>query len=87
MVKEFRISDRFRMKGKLCHFQEKDFERHELTDYFKKKIEDIDTEELKDKIVNILKSEGFVFYDEINYKYFTYYGKLIEFAVNFKHII
>ncbi len=87
MVKEFRITTRPRIKGKLCHFQKEDFIRHGLTNYYWQKIEDINIEELRDKMVNILKSEGFVFYDDVNYKYITHYGKLFEFAVNFKHIL
>lgn len=87
MVKEFRITKKTRINGKLCHFQKEDFIRWELTNYFWQKIEDINLDELKNKIVNILKSEGFVFYDDISYKYITHYGRLFEFAVNFKHII
>lgn len=75
-------------RGKFCYFQKEDFYRHNLHPYYWKHISDINQEELRDKIVNILKKEGFVFFENepIEYKVITRFGKLIEFAVNFRHI-
>jgi uncharacterized protein YdcH (DUF465 family) len=75
-----------RAKGKWCHFEKKDFERHGLLDYYWRRVEDIDVNELKEKIVDILKKEGFEFFDVIDTKYITHFGKLAEFAVNYWHI-
>lgn len=85
VVQEYRTTDH-KIKGKLCHFGKEEFIRHNLTNYYWKKIDDINIEELKDKIVFILKKEGFVFFPKIDYKYITHFGNLTDFAVNFKYI-
>lgn len=86
MVQEYRTTN-YRIKGKLCHFGKNEFFKHKLEDYYWKKIEEVNLEELKTKIVNLLKKEGFVFFNEIEYKYVTQFGKLADFAVNFHHIL
>lgn len=75
-------------RGKFCYFQKENFYRHGLSAYYWKHITSIDQEELKDKMVEILKKEGFVFFENepVEYKAITKFGKLIEFAVNFRHI-
>ena len=76
-----------KVKGKFCHFQKKEFIQHNLMDFYFKKIESINLEDLRDKIKGILEKEGFVFYeDSLEYKYRTYAEKLIEFAIQYHHI-
>lgn len=76
-----------RTKGKFCHFQKDDFYRHNLHKYYWVFKEEVNLEELKDKVVEILKKEGFVFYDTIEYKAKFKFNCLHEFAVQFHHII
>lgn len=76
-----------RIPGKLCYFQKEDFIRHKLMEYYKAPEESVDLEELKDKVVAILKKESFIFFDNIEYKAVFKTGKLVEFAVNFHHIL
>ena len=75
-----------KVKGKFCHFQKDDFFRHNLGQYYWKNKDDIDLDELKGKIVPILKSEGFVFFDTIEYKAKFKFGCLVEFAIQYWHI-
>lgn len=81
-----KVADKAKTKGKWCHFEKKDFERHGLMDYYWKNIKDVNPSELKEKIVTILKSEGFIFFPDIEYKVITKFGNLTEVAVNFWHI-
>ena len=85
MVEIYKTTDG-KVKGKWCHFQKEDFIRHGLSKYYWKPVGEFDPEEIKDVVVKILDKEGFVFYDKIEYKYNTYFGKLTEFAVNYFHI-
>ena len=75
-----------KVKGKFCHFQKDDFFRHNLGQYYWMNKDNIDLEELKGKIVPILKSDGFVFFDTIEYKAKFKFGCLVEFAVQYWHI-
>lgn len=86
MVQEFKTT-KHRVKGKWCHFQKEDFEKHGLLKYYWKSVGTFDPEEIRDIIVEILKKQGFVFFEVIDYKYITNFGKLKEFAVNFHHIL
>lgn len=86
MVQTFKTT-KHRAKGKWCHFQKEDFVRHGLIDYYWKDIKEVDVMKLKETVVDILKKEGFVFFEIIDYKYITNFGKLKEFAVNYHHII
>lgn len=74
-------------RGKFCHFLKDDFFRHNLGQYYWLPKDNIDLEELRTKIVDILKAEGFVFYDTIEYKAQFKFGCLSEFAVQYKHIL
>lgn len=76
-----------RIPGKLCHFQKEDFFRHGLGEWYNKPEKEVNLEELKELIVNILKKEKFVFFEDIEYSAEFKTGKLKEFCVNFHHIL
>lgn len=88
MVKIYKTnnSGKNRLKGRWNEFHKEDFERHNLKEYFYKPIESIQLEQLYDKLIAIMKKENFAFYEEIEVKPFTKFGKLHEVWINFSHI-
>lgn len=85
MVSGYKTS-KGKTKGKWCHFEKEDFKRHGLEDYYWKQPDQTDIMTLKERVVDILESEGFVFFGEIEHQVITHFGKLHEFAVNYFHI-
>ena len=77
--------------GKICHFGKKEFNDHGLTDYYWIPIKNINDEiliELRDKIYKLLLSEGFVFFSEApEFQIKTKFGNLIDFGIQFHHIL
>ena len=76
-----------RIKGKLNHFQKDDFFRLGLGDYYWQPKDKVNIEELKLKLIEVMKQEGFVFFDNIEYKAKFKFGCLYEFAIQYHHIL
>lgn len=76
-----------RFRGKLCHFTKEDFKRHELLDYYWKEKDNINIQELLEKLTTIMQEEGFVFFNTVDYKLKYKFGCLHEVAIQYHHIL
>jgi hypothetical protein len=78
-------------KGKICHFGRKEFNYNCLAEYYWIPIKGIDDRiliELRDKIYKLLLSEGFVFFSETpEFQVKTKFGNLLDFGIQFHHIL
>ena len=91
MAPEINSSEHKYRGRKICHFGKKEFDSHGPTEYYWIQIKSINDEiliELRDKIYKLLLKEGFVFFSETpEFQIKTKFGNLLDFGIQFHHIL